>query len=126
MPWLIAIGEAGRLLGYAYAAPFHVRAAYRWVAQTTIYLDPAAQGQGLGRTLYAALLDALAAQRLVAATAMITLPNAASVRLHERLGFAAIGRHRQVGYKFGQWHDVGLWQKELAARVAEPEEPARP
>jgi L-amino acid N-acyltransferase YncA len=120
LPWLV-IEDAGVIAGYAYASRWRDRAAYAWVAETSIYMAPAQQGRGLGRTLYAALLEAMAARGYVAAIGCIALPNPASVALHEALGFVAIGRHPQVGYKHGGWHDVGFWQKELAPRPAAPQ-----
>ena len=121
-PWLV--GEAdGTILGYAYAAPFRTRPAYRFTVETTIYLRPEAAGRGLGARLYEPLLAILEAQGFTQAIAAITLPNEASVRLHERLGYAAAGIYRQVGWKLDAWHDVGLWQKALAPAGAPPAEP---
>jgi L-amino acid N-acyltransferase YncA len=121
-PWLVA-EESGALLGYAYAARFRDRAAYRFTVETSVYLRPDASGRGLGRRLYEPLLAILEGQGFTQAIAAITLPNEASVRLHERLGFERAGTYRQVGWKFGAWHDVGLWQKGLAAAGTPPAEP---
>jgi phosphinothricin acetyltransferase len=125
-PWLVGESEDGTILGYAYAAPFRPRPAYRFTVETTVYLRPEACGRGLGLRLYAPLLAILEAQGFAQAIAAITLPNAASVRLHERLGFAAAGTYRQVGWKLGAWHDVGLWQRPLAPPEAPPAEPRPP
>jgi L-amino acid N-acyltransferase YncA len=122
-PWLVAEDGPG-LLGYAHGSAFRTRPAYRFTVETTIYLAPAAQGRGAGRALYGALLDILARQGFAQAVGAITLPNAASVGLHEALGFVEAGRYRRVGWKFGRWHDVGLWQKELAS-LDKPTEPRR-
>ena len=122
-PWLVACDEPTRLLGYAYASPFRTRRAYRFTVETTVYLDAGAQGRGIGRALYSALLPLLERQGFTQAIAAITLPNAASVRLHEAFGFAAAGVYRQVGYKLGQWLSVGLWQRAMAATSENPEEP---
>jgi L-amino acid N-acyltransferase YncA len=121
-PWFLA-EAAEAILGYAYAAPFRPRPAYRFVAETTIYLRAEACGRGLGTQLYAPLLAALEANGFTQAIAAITLPNEASVRLHERLGFATAGTYRQVGWKLGAWHDVGLWQRPLAPAKSPPDEP---
>lgn len=121
-PWLVADAD-GALLGYAYASPFRPRPAYRFTVETTIYLRPEACGRGLGPRLYAPLLSALEANGFTQAVAAITLPNEASVRLHERLGFALAGTYRQVGWKLGAWHDVGLWQRALAPVESPPGEP---
>ena len=117
-PWLIA-EEPDGVAGYAYAAQFNARQAYRFSVHTTIYLRPEHQGRGLGRRLYQRLLEGLAAQGFAQAIALITLPNEPSVGLHERLGFARTGLLSRIGYKLGVWHDVGIWQ----ARLAEPGEP---
>ncbi|HEX2763849.1 MAG TPA: GNAT family N-acetyltransferase [Allosphingosinicella sp.] len=122
-PWLVAEEEGGALVGYAYAAPFRARTAYRFTVETTVYLRPGAGGRGLGRALYAPLLELLAAQGFTQAIAAIALPNDPSVRLHERLGFAAAGIYRKVGWKLGEWWDVGLWQRKLANPSRPPEEP---
>ena len=121
-PWLVA-EEAGTVVGYAYAARFRDRPAYRFAVETSVYLRPGAGGRGLGRRLYEPLLAMLEAQGFTQAIAAITLPNEASVRLHERLGFERAGIYRQVGWKLGAWHDVGLWQRGLAAAGTPPEEP---
>lgn len=121
-PWLAA-EEDGTILGYAYAARFRDRPAYRFAVETSVYLRAGASGRGLGRALYEPLLAMLEAQGFTQAIAAITLPNDASVRLHERLGFERAGTYRQVGWKLGEWHDVGLWQKALAAAGNPPAEP---
>ena len=122
-PWLAACDDGGRLLGYAYAAAFRTRRAYRFAVETTVYVDPDAQRRGVGRALYAALIPLLERQGFTQAIAAITLPNEASVRLHEVLGFTQAGTYRQVGYKLGEWRSVGLWQRALAPLAEPPEEP---
>jgi phosphinothricin acetyltransferase len=121
-PWLAA-EEGGTILGYAYAARFRDRPAYRFAVETSVYLRPDAAGRGIGRRLYEPLLATLEAQGFTQSIAAITLPNEASVRLHERLGFERAGTYRQVGWKLGAWHDVGLWQKRLASAGTPPAEP---
>ena len=121
-PWFVA-QEGGRVIGYAASSPFRARSAYRWIVETGVYLAPGACGRGIGRALLTRLLDVLEAQGYVAAIGAIALPNPASVALHEKLGFTYAGTYREVGFKFGEWLHVGLWQKELAPRSAEPAEP---
>lgn len=121
-PWLVA-EEDGSLLGYSASSPFRTRPAYRWIVETGIYLDPAAQGRGVGRALLSELLALLQRQGFAAAIGAIALPNDSSVALHEKLGFFHTGTYRQVGFKMGEWLDVGLWQRELAARETPPVEP---
>lgn len=122
-PWLVACDAAGALLGYAYATAFRTRPAYRFSVETTVYVAGDAHGRGIGSALYAALLPVLEAQGFVQAIAAITLPNPASVRLHERFGFRRIGAYEAVGFKQGGWHSVGLWQRALAPLSDTPAEP---
>jgi len=121
-PWLVA-EEDGSLLGYAASSAFRTRRAYRWTVETGIYLAGNATGRGIGRATLSALIELLARQGYAAAIGAIALPNDASVALHEKLGFFHTGTYRQVGFKKGEWLDVGLWQKELNARTAAPAEP---
>jgi L-amino acid N-acyltransferase YncA len=121
-PWLVA-DEDGRVLGYASTSPMRNRAAYRWSVETGIYLAPDVQGRGIGRQLLDAHLNLLERQGFVTAIAGIALPNEASVALHEKLGFTLSGIERGVGFKLGQWVDVGRWQRDLAPRVNIPAEP---
>ncbi|MEM7443092.1 MAG: arsinothricin resistance N-acetyltransferase ArsN1 family B [Pseudomonadota bacterium] len=111
-PYLVAERE-GQIAGYAYAAQHMARAAYRWSVNVSTYIDEDARGLGLGRALYQKLLADLSDRGFHTAIAGITLPNAASVGLHEAMGFAQVGVYREVGFKFGQWHDVGWWQRLL-------------
>jgi len=120
-PWFVA-EEDGQLLGYAASSPFRTRPAYRWTVETGIYLAAGAQGRGVGRALLTKLLEVLKRQGYVAAIGAIALPNDASVTLHEKLGFVHTGTYRGVGFKMGEWLDVGLWEKELAPRSMTPAE----
>jgi phosphinothricin acetyltransferase len=121
-PWLV-LEDDGLILGYASTSPMRDRAAYRWSVETGIYLAPEVQRRGLGRELLAAHLHLLERQGFVTIVAGIALPNAASVALHEKLGFKLSGVERGVGYKFGEWVDVGRWQRDLSPRAAMPAEP---
>lgn len=122
-PWLVGEDEDGSLLGYAYAARFRDRPAYRFAVETSVYLRPGCAKRGFGRQLYEPLLAMLEAQGFTQAIAAITLPNKASVRLHESLGFERAGTYRRVGWKLAAWHDVGLWQRRLARAGTRPTEP---
>jgi L-amino acid N-acyltransferase YncA len=121
-PWFVA-EEDECLLGYAASSPFRTRSAYRWTVETGIYLAADAHGRGIGRALMETLLGVLRRQGYVAAIGAIALPNDTSVALHEKLGFTYAGMYRGVGFKLGEWIDVGLWEKELARRTATPDEP---
>lgn len=112
LPWLVA-ERGGRVAGYACASKWKSRCAYRYSVESTIYLDPEQTGRGIGRPLYAALLDGIRNCSMHVAIGGIALPNPASIALHESLGFRKIGQFEQVGYKFDQWIDVGYWQLTL-------------
>ena len=111
-PWLVW-DEAGEVLAYACAGRFRDRAAYDWMAETSIYVRLDAQRRGIARRLYGTLLDVMRLQGINQAIGAITLPGTVSVAMHEALGFTAAGVWRQCGYKLGRWWDVGIWQKEL-------------
>lgn len=111
LPWLVAGDGDGGLAGYAYAAPWRDRAAYRHSVETTVYLARGRTGAGIGRRLYAALLETLDQRDVHAAIGGIALPNAASIGLHEALGFVKVAHFPQVGRKFDRWIDVGYWQR---------------
>lgn len=118
-PWIVW-EEHGRLLAYAYASRFRERAAYDWIAETSIYVHPDAQRHGIARRLYGTLLDTMRLQGLTQAVGVITLPGTTSVAFHESLGFAAAGVWRQCGWKLGRWWDVGVWQMELQTATLPP------
>lgn len=122
-PWLGAVDEDGELIAYASASQFRARPAYRYAVETSIYVRVDRHGRGAGRILYDKLIRTLEKQHFTQAIAAITLPNDASVRLHEALGFGSAGVYRQVGYKGGRWLDVGLWQRSLAPATNPPTEP---
>lgn len=117
--WIVGHDEEG-VLAYAYGGPWRARAAYAWTTETTIYVHERARGRGIGKQVYGELLRRLTAQGFRAAIGGIALPNAASVALHEALGFRHVGTHAKCGHKFGRWHDVGFWEVELAPRPDEP------
>ena len=105
----LASTDGSRLLGYAYAVAFRDRPAYRFTVESTVYVAEEARRRGVARALYASLiacLDLLGYARVIAG---ITLPNPASVALHEALGFRPCALLERVGYKLGRWHDVGYW-----------------
>lgn len=123
-PWLVATTEDDdAILGYAYAGQFRERPAYRYTVETSIYLGGGVQGQGTGRLLYSALIATLIAQDFTQAIAVLSLPNEQSIALHEATGFRRGGVVREIGYKSGQWHDIGMWQRELSEPAEPPLEP---
>jgi phosphinothricin acetyltransferase len=112
-PYLIAEGDQGAILGYAYASPFRARAAYRYLAEDSIYVAAEARGLGVGRKLLEALLSRTAALGIRQMVAVIGGANPASVALHEDAGFKHVGRMPSSGFKFGQWVDTVLMQIDL-------------
>ncbi|SFS71587.1 GNAT family N-acetyltransferase [Brevundimonas viscosa] len=124
LPWLVAELD-GRFAGYAYASPFRPRPAYRYGVEVSIYVEPAARGRGVGRTLLEGLIDGVRAvglRHLIAAVSD-SASSAASIALHRSLGFAPAGVYRQVGWKFDRWLDVTLLQLDLAPDGADPTTP---
>jgi len=112
LPWLVYESE-GRVIAYAYATKWRVRSAYRYSAETSVYVAPGQGGQGIGTALYKTLLNELRAREIHMAIGGIAQPNPASVALHERLGFEKVAHFKQVGRKFDRWIDVGYWELQL-------------
>ena len=119
-PLIVAVRDE-TVAGYAYAHRIGERAAYAWNAELSVYLDSAFRGAGLGRTLCTALLSLLAAQGVRNAFSLITVPNDASIGLHEALGFSPMGIQRQAGFKCGAWHDVAWYQKQIGSFAGAPQ-----
>ncbi len=125
-PWLVA-EEDGLVVGFAYACLHRERAAYRWATDVSAYVHEGHRRRGVGRTLYHAVFELLIRQGLQTACAGITLPNDASVALHESLGFQLVGVYRRIGWKDGAWRDVGWWELELVeAEAGVPADPGPP
>lgn len=114
LPWLV-VDVDGTIAGYAYATKWRVRSAYRYSVESSIYMDAAFAGRGLGRRLYGALLDDLRARGRHLVIGGIAQPNPASVALHECLGYRKVAHFSEVGLKFGRWVDVGYWELKLQA-----------
>ena len=112
-PYLLLFVDS-ELVGYAYAHKQAERAAYAWNAELSVYLRMDWRGLGIGRALYRLLIDLLAMQGYVNVYGVITGSNAASIAMHEKLGFQAVGVHEKTGYKFEQWHDVVYMHKRIA------------
>jgi L-amino acid N-acyltransferase YncA len=113
LPWLIAEAEGG-IAGYAYAAPFRERSAYRFTLEDSVYVDPAHHRRGAGRALLTELIarcETLGYRQMIAAIG--DSGNHASIALHSALDFREVGVYRTVGMKFGRWLDVVLMQRSL-------------
>jgi phosphinothricin acetyltransferase len=121
-PWIV-LEDEGAVVGYAYASAHNERAAYRWSVSTAVYVTRSQHRRGAGRALYTTLFEVLRHLGYYTATAGITLPNPASIALHEAFGFALVGVYRGIGHKMGGWHDVAWYQAPLQAM---PERPADP
>lgn len=109
LPWLVFVRN-GALQGYAYATRWKPRSAYRHSVEITIYTAPGVTGGGIGTALYSELFACMKACGVHAAVGGIALPNAASVALHEKFGMKKIGEFQEIGFKQGQWLNVGYWQ----------------
>ena len=111
-PVFVAEDETGGIRGFANAAPFDPRAGYSSSVKTSVFVDPAWGGKGVGRALYARLFEALEEEDLHRAYALIVSPNPASVALHERFGFRHVATLDEVGRKFGRYHSVMWFEKQ--------------
>ena len=109
LPWFVCETD-GRVSGYAYASPWKSRSAYRRSVESTVYVAPHSAGHGIGSMLYRALISDLRERDLHTVIGGIALPNAASVALHEKMGFRKVAEFAEVGWKFERYIAVGYWQ----------------
>lgn len=123
-PYLVCERD-GRPVGYAYAHRYRERAAYDWDAELSVYLEPGSTGAGVGRALYGALLDMLYIQGYVSIYGTVSVPNPASERLHEVMGFERVHTDVKTGWKLGAWRDLAFFRLQLRPFTDEPE-PVRP
>jgi len=114
-PYII-FEDGGETLGYAYGTTFRERNAYRYTVESTVYVHPDHFGKGIGKALYTKLIEQIKDGGFRSIIGVITLPNDASVNLHEQLGFVKAGELKEAGYKFEEWMDVGLWELRLATK----------
>ncbi len=121
-PWLIAQSDAGVFQGFAKSGPWKSRRAYCWSVEVTVYVHPDHHRKGVGRSLYTRLFEILKAQGYRTLLGGITLPNPASIALHEAMGMRQVAELPRVGHKFGNWHDVGYWGIELSSEDRAPGE----
>ncbi len=124
-PWVVA-AQRDTVVGYARAGSWMGRRAYDWTAFVTVYVDADWHGRGLGRSLYEQLLQILEAQGYRRLIAGITVPNDASIGLHQRMGFTPIGTIDHAGWKFDDWHSVRLMQRPLGHGADTPPTPLKP
>jgi L-amino acid N-acyltransferase YncA len=123
-PWLV-YEKDGQVVGYAYASRYRERVAYQWSVECSVYIHEDHLRSGIGRTLYTALFSILKAQGFITVYAVINLPNDRSVAFHESMGFKYFATFEKVGYKLGNWKDVGWWQLQLNDYTAEPAAPIK-
>ncbi|MDF7809184.1 GNAT family N-acetyltransferase [Pontiellaceae bacterium B12219] len=119
-PWLV-FEQGGTLVGFAYASTWKSRSAFRYSAESTVYVSPDSIGQRIGSQLYEALFSRLPALELHSVVGGIALPNPASVKLHERFGFKKVAHFNEMGRKFNQWIDLGYWELLLPENRTETE-----
>ena len=121
-PWLVCEAD-GIITGYAYASRHRERTAYQWSTECSVYIHDNYQRFGIARVLYFALFEILQKQGFYNVYAVINLPNEKSVSLHEKMGFNWFATYEQVGYKLGQWKNVGWWRLILNQFGVEPAPP---
>lgn len=110
VPWYVAVDSAQNVIGYAYASQWKGRCAYRYSVEVTVYLSPTQIGKGVGNKLYEVLFEKLRELGYHVVIGGISLPNPASIKLHEKFGMEKSAHFKEVGFKYGQWVDVGYWQ----------------
>ena len=123
-PWLVCEID-GEVAGYAYAGKHRDRKGYQWCTEPSVYIAEKYFGIGVANALYTALFDILKLQGYVNAYAVITLPNERSIAFHKKFGFEYLTTYKEIGYKLGQWHDVGWMQYEVNPHKDEPEDPIK-
>ena len=109
----IVFEENNEILGYAYGSRFRPRPAYNYVAESTVYVKHTTHGKQIGTKLYAELIKLLKETNLHTVLGVLTIPNDASIKLHEKFGFEQVANLKEVGFKFGEWQNIGIWQLRL-------------
>ncbi len=123
-PWIVCEVN-GKIAGYVYASRHRDREAYQWSCECSVYIHTDFKGKGIGERLYRLLFRILQAQGFRNVYAGITLPNDASIRLHEKCGFEKFSVYEDVGYKFNNWHSVGWWKLRLNDYTPDPPPPLK-
>ena len=123
-PWLVC-ELADQIAGYAYAGKHRERKGYQWCTEPSVYISEKFYQRGIANALYTALFDILKIQGYVNAYAVITLPNEKSIGFHKKFGFDYLTTYPKIGYKLGQWHDVGWMQYEINPHKQEPPDPVK-
>lgn len=123
-PWLVCEAD-GMIAGYAYASRYRERTAYQWSVECSVYVHDDFQKRRIASALYRALFEILKRQGFRNVYAVINLPNDKSVALHENFGFMHFATYEQVGYKLGNWKNVGWWRLILNEFGNDPESPVK-
>ena len=123
-PWLVCEIN-NEIAGYAYAGKHRDRKGYQWCTEPSVYISDKYYGLGIANALYTALFDILKIQGYVNAYAVITLPNDRSIAFHKKFGFEYLTTYKKIGYKLGQWHDVGWMQYEVNPHKENPGDPIK-
>ena len=121
-PWLVCEIK-NDIAGYAYAGKHRDRKGYQWCTEPSVYISEKHFGLGVAHALYTALFEILKIQGYVNAYAVITLPNDRSIAFHKKFGFEYLTTYKKIGYKLGQWHDVGWMQYEINSHIGNPSDP---
>jgi len=123
-PWIVCEVD-GKIAGYVYGSKHRDREAYQWSCECTIYMHNDFKRKGIGKELYQLLFEILKWQGFRNVYAGITLPNEASITLHEKCGFEHFATYENIGYKFGAWHSVGWWKLGLNDYTPAPPPPLK-
>lgn len=123
-PWIVCEIN-GDVAGYAYAGKYRDRKGYQWCTEPSVYISEKYLRNNIAHSLYTALFEILEILGYINAYAVITLPNDRSISFHEKFGFEYLTTYKNVGYKLGQWHDVGWWSYTIKAHNDNPSEPTR-
>ncbi|HWI94055.1 MAG TPA: GNAT family N-acetyltransferase [Flavisolibacter sp.] len=123
-PWIVCEVD-GKIAGYVYASKHRDREAYQWSCECSIYMNSDFKGKGIGTELYRLLFQVLKRQGFRNVYARITLPNEASISIHERCGFKHFATYDSIGYKFGHWHSVGWWKLQINDYDLQPPPPLK-
>lgn len=122
-PWIVAVQPGSDVvLGYAFGKPYRAGPAYRFTAEVAVYAGSDLEGQGLRRQLLTCLTATLMRQNFTQAIVTLTTPNDKLIQLYEAAGFRRAGQVREIAFKNGQWHDVGIWQRDLSEPATPPDE----
>ena len=123
-PWLVCKID-NQIAGYAYAGKHRERKGYQWCTESSVYISPNFYRHGIANALYTALFEILKLQGYVNVYAVITLPNDKSITFHEKFGFRYLTTYKKIGFKLGQWHDVGWWELKIHSPLQNPADPIK-